>query len=106
MGIIVITCFKPKPGKDAELLEVVKDHLPVLRKEGLVTDKVCHVMRSKNGSILEVFEWKSEEAINEAHKNKNVLELWKRFEEACEYKTLSSVEESGMMFPEFEPVDF
>ena len=41
MGIIVITCFKPKEGKDFELLEVIKDHIPVLKKEGLITDRVC-----------------------------------------------------------------
>ncbi|MBV6478778.1 MAG: hypothetical protein HGGPFJEG_01535 [Ignavibacteria bacterium] len=105
MGILVITCFKPNPGKESELLEVVRDHMPILKKEGLVTDRPCHVMKSKNGSIIEVFEWKSQQAIDDAHKNKNVLELWKRFENACEYKTLSSIEESNIMFPGFEPVN-
>ncbi|MBS1518289.1 MAG: antibiotic biosynthesis monooxygenase [Bacteroidetes bacterium] len=106
MGVIVITCFKPKEGMENELLEVIKDHIPVLRKEGLVTDRICHVMRSSNGSILEVFEWKSQEAIENAHKNERVLELWKRFEKACTYEKLSSLEESNMMFPGFEPVEF
>ena len=106
MGILVITCFKPKEGKEAELLEVIKDHMPVLRNEGLVTDRVCHVMKAKNGNIIEVFEWKSNEAIESAHKNKNVLALWERFEKVCDYDTLSSLEESKMMFPGFEPVNF
>jgi len=106
MGVLVITCFKPKEGKDKELLEVVKDHMPVLRKEGLVTGRKCYVMKSKDGFILEVFEWKSPEAIDNAHKNENVLKLWKRFEEVCEYKTLSDIEESKNMFPGFEPVNF
>lgn len=106
MSIIVITCFKPKEGKDKELLGVIKDHIPVLNKEGLITDRVCHVMRSADGSILEVFEWKSQEAINNAHTNENVLELWKRFEEVCEYKKLSDLEESKHLFPGFEPVNF
>ncbi|MEO6695415.1 MAG: hypothetical protein ABIY50_11710 [Ignavibacteria bacterium] len=105
MGILVITCFKPKEGKDIELLAVIKDHMPVLRKEDLVTDRECYVMKSKENFILEVFEWKSEEAINNAHKNVNVMKLWKRFEEVCEYKTLSEIEESKSMFPGFEPVD-
>ena len=106
MGIIVITCFRPKEGKDKELLEVIKDHIPVLKTEGLITDRVCHVMRSSDGSILEVFEWKSQEAINNAHTNENVLKLWKRFEHVCDYKTLSDLEESKQMFPGFEPVNF
>ncbi len=105
MGIIVITCFKPKEGKDSELLEVIRDHIPVLKKEGLITERVCHVMRSSDGCILEVFEWKSEEAIDNAHKNANVLDLWKRFENVCEYKKLSDLEESRQTFPGFEPVN-
>ncbi|HRI86468.1 MAG TPA: hypothetical protein PK536_13580 [Ignavibacteria bacterium] len=106
MGIIVIACFKPKEGKDNELLEVIKDHMPVLKKEGLITERDSVVMRSTNGCILEVFEWKSKEAIDHAHENPNVLELWKRFESTCSYETLSSIEESGSMFPGFQPVDF
>ncbi|MEO8210702.1 MAG: hypothetical protein ABI840_09070 [bacterium] len=105
MGRLVITCFKPKEGKDKELLEVIKDHMPVLRGEGLVTDRECYVMKSKNGSILEVFEWKSEKAIEDAHKNENVYKLWKRFEEVCEYKSLSDLEETKGPFPGFEPID-
>jgi len=106
MGILVITCFKPKEGKEKELLEVIKDHMPVLKKENLVTGRPCHVMKSKNGSIIEVFEWKSQDAINDAHSNKNVLSLWERFEKVCVYETLSSLEESKVLFPGFEPVNF
>ena len=31
MGLIVIACYRPKPGKEADLMAVVKDHLPILR---------------------------------------------------------------------------
>lgn len=106
MSRLVITCFKPKEGKDKELLEVIKDHMPVLRAEGLVTERKCYVMKSKTGFILEVFEWKSDDAVAQAHKNENVQKLWKRFEEVCEYKTLSDLEESKTMFPSFAPIDF
>ncbi|MBL8006708.1 MAG: hypothetical protein JNJ56_04205 [Ignavibacteria bacterium] len=105
MGIIVITCFKPKQNMDSELLDVIRDHMPVLRKEGLVTDRECIVMKSKNGNIIEVFEWKSNDAINDAHKNKNVLLLWERFEKVCDYQSLSCIEESKLLFPGFEPVN-
>ncbi|MFZ1323159.1 MAG: hypothetical protein WAT71_16490 [Ignavibacteria bacterium] len=106
MGILVIACFKPKEGKENELLVVIKDHMPVLRKEGLITDRECIVMRSENGSILEVFEWKSQEEIDKAHKNPNVLDLWKRFEDSCTYESLSTLDESAKMFPGFKPVNF
>ncbi|HMQ68972.1 MAG TPA: hypothetical protein PKA90_08210 [Ignavibacteria bacterium] len=106
MGVIVIACFKPKEGKSELLLEAVKEHLPLLRKEGLITEREGIIMRSKDGSIIEVFEWRSEDAVNMAHTNKSVLKLWEKFEEACEYIPVSDVEETKNMFPGFEPVNF
>lgn len=104
MGVIVIACFKPKEGKTDLLLEAVKEHLPVLRKEDLITDREGIVMRSGNGSIIEIFEWKSEDAIEKAHSSKSVLKLWEKFEEACEYIPITNIEEAKGLFPGFEPV--
>lgn len=106
MGVIVIACFKPKDGKNDLLLETVKEHLPVLRQEGLITEREGIIMSSKDGSIIEVFEWKSEESINKAHTNESVLKLWKKFEEASEYIPLGNLEEVKNMFPGFKPVNF
>lgn len=106
MGVIVIVCFKPKEGKSELLFEAVREHLPVLRKEGLISDREGYVMKSKDGSIIEVFEWKNEEAIEKAHKSEAVLKLWKKFEEACDYIPMTNLEESKNLFPGFEPVIF
>jgi hypothetical protein len=40
-------------------------------------------MRTADGTIIEVFEWVSEDAIAAAHADPVVLDLWKRFEAAC-----------------------
>jgi quinol monooxygenase YgiN len=78
-GICVIVAYRPKPGKEQELLKLVRERVPTLRKEGLVTDRVPAVMRAKDGTIIEVSEWKSRQAIDAAHKNPNVLAMWERF---------------------------
>ena len=104
-GHISIACYKPKEGKEEGLLQAVKNHLPVLLKEGLVTDRKSIVMRSKNGTIVEVFEWKSSNSIENAHKNPAVGELWKIFNEVCTYEKLQTLEEIKDMFAGFEPVD-
>ncbi|HEX2653230.1 MAG TPA: hypothetical protein VHN11_06225 [Xanthobacteraceae bacterium] len=106
MGVFVIASYHPKPGKDYELLEVVRDHIPILRRQKLITDRPAHIMRSKSGSIIEVFEWKSEQAVADAHKNPEVLKLWDRFNACCEYGKLKDVAELNEMFPHFEPVEF
>ena len=78
-GIIVIVAYRPKPGKETELLELVRNRVPTLRKEGLVTDRTPTIMRARDGTIIEVSEWKSWEAIDAAHKNPNVLAMWDKF---------------------------
>ncbi len=105
MGLLVIAAYRPRPGKEAQLLELVKEHLPILRKEGLATDRPAQVVRAKDGTILEIFEWKSQQAIDDAHDNEAVLEMWNRFNEACSYEIPSNIEEFTKPFPHFEPID-
>ena len=78
-SVIVIVAYRPKPRKEKELLELVRNRVPILRKEGLVTDREPIIMRARDGTIVEVSEWKSQEAIDAAHKNPNVLAIWSKF---------------------------
>jgi len=86
------------------LLDVVRNHLPPLCAEGLVTARQPIVMRAADGTIIEVFEWVPQDAIAAAHANPVVLELWKRFEAACSYETPANIAELQNMFASFEPL--
>lgn len=105
MGRVVIVAYRPHEGKGDELLSAIRDHVPVLRAEGLAADRDPTVLRAEDGTYLEIFEWASWEAIEAAHSNPRVQELWTRFGEACEYRTLASLPEAQEMFAEFDPVD-
>ena len=59
-------------------------------------------MRAADGSIVEVFEWKSADAIKEAHQNEVVQELWERFSQVCDYEIPVNVKEFQGLFSEFE----
>jgi len=104
-GVVVIVAYRPKPGKEHELLEVVRSRIPTLRKEGLVSDRVPVLMRARDGTIIEVSEWKSSEAIEAAHKNPNVLALWNRFFEVCDCVPLMTLAEAEEMFAGFAPIE-
>lgn len=104
MSRFVIVAYTPKADKEQQLLAVVKKHIRVLRDEQLVTDKPAYVMRATNGTIVEVFEWRSTEAINEAHSNPTVQALWEEFGAACEFTPLTNLEEAQQMFAEFDAV--
>src|SRR6476619_2668546 len=103
-GVCVIVAYRPKSGNGDELLELVRSRIPTLRKEGLVTDRAPTIMRARDGTIIEVSEWKSQEAIEAAHKNPNVLAMWNRFFEVCDCAPLNTLSESAEMFAGFEPI--
>jgi quinol monooxygenase YgiN len=103
-GVVVIVAYRAKPGKESELLELVRNRVPTLRKEGLVTERNPTIVRSRDGTIIEVSEWKSQEAIDAAHKNPNVLAMWQKFFAICDCVPLNTLPESADMFAGFEPV--
>jgi quinol monooxygenase YgiN len=103
-GIIVIVAYRPKPGHEGELLAIVRSRVPTLREEGLVTDREPVIMRAKDGTIIEVSEWKSTQAIEEAHRNPRVLAMWDKFFAVCDCVPLKTVPEAETMFAGFEPV--
>jgi quinol monooxygenase YgiN len=103
-NVIVIVAYRPKPRRETELLELVRSRVPTLRKEGLVTDREPIIMRASDGTIIEVSEWKSQEAIDAAHKNPNVLAMWAKFFAICDCVPFTTLAEAEEMFPNFEPL--
>lgn len=104
MGRFAIVAYTPKTGKEQELLAAVKKHFHVLQAENLVTDRPPYVMRATDGTIVEVFEWRSSEAVQNAHKNPAVQALWGEFGAVCDYTPISKLAETHQMFAEFDAV--
>ncbi|HTD06721.1 hypothetical protein [Undibacterium sp.] len=104
MGRFVIVAYTPKPGQDQALQTAVAKHLKILHAEKLITDRPGYVMRAGDGSIVEVFEWRSQQAIRQAHSNPAVQALWAEFGAACEYTPLNKLAESQQLFAEFDAV--
>ena len=105
MAQVVIVCYKPKPGKAEALRELMLTHVPRLKAEGLVTDRQPILMEAKDGTIIEVFEWISAEAIANAHTNPVVLKMWGEYGEVCDYAPLSSLGEVNDLFAGFKPLN-
>ena len=62
-------------------------------------------MRARDGTIIEVSEWKSQEAIDAAHENPRVLAMWDRFAAVCDFVPMKDLPESGELFAGFEPLN-
>ena len=105
MGVMVIVAYRPKPDKEAMLLQLTREHLPILRAEGLASERPSYAMRAKDRTIVEIFEWKSQAAIDSAHTNAAVGKMWGRYAEACEIVPLKDLKEASDMFASFEPIE-
>lgn len=105
MGRTVIVGYKPKPGKEAALKELMKTHVPRLLAQGLVRDKASYVMEAADGTIVEVFEWLSDEAIQKAHSNPEVQKMWGEYAAVCDYVPIGSLAEAGNIFSAFSSLD-
>lgn len=105
MGRVVIVVYRPLKGKEAALEHIVKSHHAVLRQHQFVTSRHPVLMKALDGSIVEVFEWVSQEAIERAHTHPVVGQLWEKFGEVCTYEKPVDVNEFHNLFSEFESVD-
>jgi quinol monooxygenase YgiN len=76
--VLAFATYKPKEGQEEALMALVEKHLPVLRELQLATDRANYIARSKDGSIIEVFEWTSMDAINAAHQHPAVTDIWEK----------------------------
>ena len=105
MGQFVIVAYRPRKGKEADLTALVREHVPILRSQGLATDRPAVAMRAADGTIVEVFEWTSAQAIEQAHTNEVVKAMWVKFDAACEYEMLANLPECKRPFSPFEPLE-
>jgi CDGSH-type Zn-finger protein len=102
MGVMVVAAYRPKPGRDRELLDLVRSHAPLLRAEGLVGPEPALCGRAADGTLVEVFVWTSKEAIAQAHENAAVGALWERFAAVSDWVKFKDLAEAADLFAEFE----
>ena len=105
MERLVIAAYRPKPGKTDALRALMHTHVNRLRAQGLVSSRQPILMEAKDGTFVEVFGWKSSEAIEAAHHNPAVLAMWSEYAAVCDYVPVASVPEAQQLFSQFTPVD-
>ena len=92
-----IVTYVPKPGKEAELLALVKKHEPALRAADLVTAEPFRVwkaldIRKGRTSFIEYFQWKDGRVSDAAHQTPEVMAVWEPMGPILEDLTICEVE--------------
>lgn len=101
---VVIAAFRARPGRLSDLRQILREHHGFLDRLGLVTARPAVILEGGGDLMLEVFEWKSQEAIDEAHRHPEVLGLWERFDAVCEPVAPAEVPRCRSPFPTFTPM--
>lgn len=101
---LAFAMYKPKEGKEEELQEILKLHLPVLKEYGLISEKETYTVRAKDGTMIEIFEWMSEESKAVAHQHPAMRSLWGRMMAVCTFPTMSDLPEAKRSFPNFSVI--
>lgn len=104
-SLVFMALYRPKSGKAEELKGVLKIHIPTLRKEELITDRELLTLQAEDGTIIEIAEWRSTEAIDKAHQSPQVMAVWDKIGSLAELTSLSTLAEAQERFPNFKPLD-
>lgn len=99
---IVIAMYRPHEGKDADLRALIREHIPTLRRLALITDRPAMLLQARNGTYLEIFEWKE---VRVAHDYPEVMRIWDAMELVADFVSLASLGEAPLSFPHFTPID-
>lgn len=99
----VIAAYRPKPGKAQELRRLVHVHRKTLDAAQLITEKPTVVLRARSdGTLLEIFEWISSKAADEAHLHPAIRAIWSKLAKVADIIPLSAIQEAGKVFSHFE----
>ena len=79
-------------------------HLPLLRRHGLVTARPGVSGIGKDGALVEVFEWESEEKSRSAPAFPEIGNHWKKMADAMDFVGLASLPETQTPFAHFMPL--
>jgi len=103
-GRFAVAAYRPRAGGQAALLELLDRHRQLLVELGLVGTRARSLMQAADGTIVEVFEWASAEAIADAHAHPAVQALWQSLDAVCTFEPLAALPEAARPFAEFKPL--
>lgn len=100
-GLLAFAMYKPHDGKRAEFMAILDQHVPLLRELELITARDNYILEMEDGTLIDVFEWVSEEAKDLAHKHPAVGQLWGEMMKIATFPHLKDLANAEMPFPGF-----
>lgn len=101
--VTVLVTYRPKKGKEARFLTLLKRHWPTLEKAGLVAPSPPRIWkasdkRTRRTYFVEMFEWRDARASDTAHRTREVMAVWGPMEPLLEGMELALVKPLALPF--------
>ncbi|HEY6907983.1 MAG TPA: hypothetical protein VI356_01330 [Myxococcales bacterium] len=95
--VLTLVTYRPRNGKESELLALVQKHWPALQKVGLVTAEPARVWKAtdkRKGTVafVELFSWRDGDASAIAHRTPEVMEVWNPMRAVLDDMTIEQLE--------------
>ena len=100
--ILAFAAYKPKPGQEEELMKLVEKHLPKLRELELAAARENYIAKSQDGTIVEIFEWESMDAISAAHQHPAISDIWEKMTLVADFLPINQLPECRGPFADFK----
>lgn len=131
-AMVCVKTFMPNPGQERELEEALHDHFHALKEAGLVrcvcrpnsdaqttqpqfpNKHLCdsqtanpepYCLRSRAGRVVEIFEWRDSEAMDEAHRNDATKATWEKLMAVSTLVPLASLGDTGQDYAHFQVIN-
>ncbi|MCI0596362.1 MAG: hypothetical protein L0Z48_07440 [candidate division Zixibacteria bacterium] len=106
---VVLALYQVASENEQALLKLIPKKRRYFLKAGYATRRAPILLRSRQNPeiLIEIFEWKSQDAVAKAHQDPKVRAIWDEMDKLCKRigQGLSEVPEFATPFPHFEPVD-
>lgn len=107
--LLVLAVYKAKPGCGEKLIDLINRKRKYLLENDFVTSRPSIFVNSFGDPniFMEIFEWVSQQRIDDAHKDEGVWSFWKEFEVLCDEvgMHLSKLPEANEEFPNFKAIN-
>lgn len=104
MRHIALILYSPRKDREQELIEMLQQNIPVMRKLGLVTDREQILASTKDGSIIQLFEWKNDDSQEQAMAHPVCQEMWLKVGNISEFQKPTAVAEFNEVFSMFKTI--
>ena len=102
---LTLSVYRPRPGREGELLPHLHEEIAALRARGHITARPAVICRAPDGAYLVVSEWASPTAVDDAHGDESIVEIWRRKDGLAEYLAPADLDGSAAPFASYDVID-